>query len=64
MNEPFTLADLKAQKEKALQVMAKYDNNLALLHTVGTKEDVHTVMIYIANDANHQQRVVAGLDKE
>ncbi|ETY73290.1 hypothetical protein [Lactiplantibacillus fabifermentans] len=64
MNEPLSLSDLKALREKALQVMAKYDNDFGELHTVGTKEDVHTVMIYLVNDANHQQRVVAGLDKE
>lgn len=54
---------LSDQKKAAQAIMNKYHQDLGELHSQGTAKELRTVMMYIANEANHKQRVVAGLDK-
>jgi len=60
MNKKLSLAE---QKDAAEQILKKYHQDLGELHVHGTSQELRSVMMYIANEANHKQRVVAGLDK-
>ncbi|MFD1454661.1 hypothetical protein ACFQ44_03055 [Levilactobacillus lanxiensis] len=57
------MKSLDEQAEMAEKIMAKYQHNTAELHEKATSKELRTVMMYIANEANHKQRVVAGLDR-
>jgi len=56
--------DLNEQQEQARKIIAKYHGSLGELHENGTAQELRFAMMYIANESNHKQRVVAGLDKE
>ncbi|WP_137625148.1 hypothetical protein [Lactiplantibacillus pingfangensis] len=60
MNKKLSLAE---QKNVAEKVLKKYHQDLGELYDHGTSRELRSVMMYIANEANHKQRVVAGLDK-
>lgn len=60
MNKKLSLAEQKTVAEKVLK---KYHQDLGELYDQGTSQELRSVMMYIANEANHKQRVVAGLDK-
>lgn len=59
-----TEKNLPEQKRLAQQIVKKYHQNLVELYDKAIAKELRTVMMYIANEANHKQRVVAGLDKE
>jgi hypothetical protein len=61
MSEILNLAE---QERKAEAIVAKYHHDLGELYQRATALELRTVMMYVANEANHKQRVVAGLDKE
>ncbi|KRL52217.1 hypothetical protein [Lacticaseibacillus manihotivorans] len=57
-----TREELARQKGLAAEIIAKYHGNFAELQTQGTSRELKTFMMYIANNANHLQRVTMGLD--
>ncbi|MFC6182070.1 hypothetical protein [Lactiplantibacillus daowaiensis] len=55
--------DLATQREHAMAIAAKYDHSHFKLQHEATSEELKAVLMYVANEANHKQRVIAGLDK-
>lgn len=51
------------EKEQVKQIVDKYNKSVADLSEKATAKEFKTVMTYVANQANLQQRKIAGLDK-
>lgn len=56
--------ELNNQKKQAEAIMAKFNREYSEFEDHATNEEKQTVMIYIANEANHKQRIIAGLDPD
>ncbi|VDG24297.1 hypothetical protein [Lactiplantibacillus mudanjiangensis] len=56
--------DLKKQEVAAKKIVAKYGNSLGELQERGTASELKIVMMYIANESNHKQRILFGLDEK
>lgn len=57
-------SDAKKRRQIAKSIMEKYDNDLFNLEDQATATEVDDVMAYIADESNHKQRIIAGLDKD
>jgi len=54
--------DLIEQKRVAKEIMFKYNDDLVALYDKATSSELKSVMMYIANESNHKQRIIAGID--
>ena len=51
------------EKEKAEEIMAKYNRNFGTFTKNATRKEFKTVLKYVAEEANRKQRKLVGLDK-
>ena len=51
------------EKEKAEEIMAKYNRNFGTFTQNATRKEFKTVLKYVAEEANRKQRKLVGLDK-
>ena len=51
-------------EEEVKKIVEKYGNDYSRLSKEATNKEYKTVLNFIVKEANHKQRVVAGLDKE
>lgn len=49
-------------KEKAEQIMQKYNRNLGTFTKNASRKEFKTVLKYVADEANRKQRKLVGLD--
>ncbi|WP_165964803.1 hypothetical protein [Periweissella cryptocerci] len=49
-------------KELAQAIVDKYDRNYVHFSEQATRKEFHTVLKYVADEANRMQRKTAGLD--
>lgn len=50
------------EKEKAIEIMEKYNRNLGAFQQKATRKEFRTVLKYVANEANRKQRELVGLE--
>ncbi len=50
------------EKEKAEQILKKYNRNLGTFTKNATRKEFKTVLKYVADEANRKQRKLVGLD--
>ena len=52
------------EKEKAEEIMAKYNRNFGTFTKNATRKEFKTVLKYVAEEANRKQRKLVGLDSK
>lgn len=57
-----TREELAKQEAMAVEIVHKYHDDFNELQEQGTVREVKAVMMWVANNANHLQRVTMGLD--